>query len=120
MTATSITQLSDGRLVVTYMTYVPGRKPMTHGCSGVVCRWREDVGPATAGRPPLKGNEAVSDTREMPTARFYCLYGAAERVRSPPCACSCHDGGEPPGTRWSIWRRAPANHRSCVCRMAGS
>lgn len=64
----SITQLSDGRLVVAYMSYDPTRRPNTHE---VFLVWSRDDG-RTWSRPqpvdtPLAGNEAVSDpVRELP------------------------------------------------------
>ncbi|HHX41508.1 MAG TPA: DUF1080 domain-containing protein [Armatimonadetes bacterium] len=93
----SITQLSDGRLVVTYMTYVPGRKPMTHE---VFLVWSADGG-KTWGPPqpvdsPLKGNEAVSEPiREMPDGTLLLpLYGAAEPgQKSTVCVLLSRDGG---------------------------
>ena len=75
----SITQLRDGRLVVTYMSYVPGRRPATHE---VLLIWSEDDG-KTWGTPqpidtPLKGNEAVSEPiRELSDGTLLLpLYGA--------------------------------------------
>ena len=75
----SITQLRDGRLVVSYMSYDPKRRPGTHE---VLLVWSDDDG-RTWGAPqpietPLKGNEAVSEpVRELPDGTLLLpLYGS--------------------------------------------
>lgn len=79
----SITELSDGQLLVTYMSYDPGRRPGTHQIFIV----RSGDGGKTWGEPErvpteLNGNEAVSEPiREMPDGTLLlAVYGEL----SPP------------------------------------
>lgn len=75
----SITQLSNGDLLVTYMSYDPGRRPGTHQVFTI----RSTDGGATWGEPrrvptPFDANEAVSEpVREMPDGRLlFPVYGS--------------------------------------------
>lgn len=94
----SIAQLSDGRLVVTYMSYDPKRRPATHE---VFLLWSSDDG-KTWGAPqpidtPLKGNEAVSEpVRELPDGTLLLpLYGALEPgQKDSTVVMRSHDGGK--------------------------
>ena len=75
----SITQLRDGRLVVTYMSYDPKRRPATHEVLQV---WSADDGKTWGDLQPvdtpLEGNEAVSEPiRELPDGTLLLpLYGS--------------------------------------------
>ena len=78
----SITQLSNGDLLVVYMTYDPGRKPGTHQVFTV----RSTDGGETWGEPQrvptqFTANEAVSEpAREMPDGRLLLpVYGTMVR-----------------------------------------
>jgi hypothetical protein len=117
----SITQLKEGRLVVTYMSYDPKRKPATHE---VFLLWSSDNGKKW-GEPqpietPLKGNEAVSEpVRELPDGTLLLpLYGALNPgEKDSTVVMLSRDGGKTWPDHAVVSLRAEHLHEPSVVRL---